>query len=346
MVLQIFRRAPAAVEVKASAAAPLVAFQGAGRAAWSARDTQTLTRVGFLGNPVAFRCVKIIAEAAAAVPVVVQDATRRFDVHPVLELLAAPNPGQGGAALLEAFYGHLLLSGDGYIEAAGMGPGGGPRELYVLRSDRMKVVPGADGWPVAYEYSVGASKHRLRHAAGPGAGAARQELPSAGRSLRAVAAERGGERDRRAQFGEHLVEGAARQRGAAVGGDRLQGRGRDGAAGLGPVRAAGRRAGDAPPGGAERRAADAARRRARLEADGVLAVGHGVSPHQGGGGARRGAGLRGAADAARAAGRQYLRQLFRGASGVLPADGAAAGREDDGGGLGVAAGLVRDASSR
>ena len=159
MVLQIFRRAPVAAEVKASAAAPLVAFQSAGRAAWSSRDTQTLTRVGFLANPVAFRCVKLVAEAAAAVPVVVQDADRRFDRHPTLDLLAAPNPGQSGAALLEAFYGHLLLSGDAYLEAAGMGRGGGPRELYVLRSDRMKVVPGGDGWPVAYEYSVGANKH-------------------------------------------------------------------------------------------------------------------------------------------------------------------------------------------
>ena len=159
MVLQIFRAPKPAPEAKASAAAPLVAFQGAGRAAWSARDTATMTRVGFLGNPVAFRCVKIIAEAAAAVPVVVQDADRRFDVHPVIDLLAAPNPGQSGAALLEGFYGHLLLSGDGYLEAAGVGAGDGPRELYVLRSDRMKVVPGSDGWPVAYEYSVGATKH-------------------------------------------------------------------------------------------------------------------------------------------------------------------------------------------
>jgi HK97 family phage portal protein len=157
MVLQFFRRPPP--EAKASAAAPVVAFQGAGRAAWSARDTATLTRIGFLGNPVAFRCVKIIAEAAAAVPVVVQDDARRFDAHPVLTLLAAPNPGQSGAALLESFYGHLLLSGDGYLEAAGVDASGGPRELYVLRSDRMKVVQGADGWPVAYEYSVGAQKH-------------------------------------------------------------------------------------------------------------------------------------------------------------------------------------------
>ena len=65
MVLQIFRKPRAEPpEAKASAAAPLVAFHGAGRVAWSARDSATLTRVGFLQNPVAFRCVKLIAEAA------------------------------------------------------------------------------------------------------------------------------------------------------------------------------------------------------------------------------------------------------------------------------------------
>jgi HK97 family phage portal protein len=160
MVLQIFRSSkPAPEETKASAAAPVVAFHGAGRVSWSARDTGTLTRVGFLGNPVGFRCVKLIAEAAAAVPVVVQDAERRFDAHPVLDVLNAPNPGQSGAALLENFYGNLLLTGDGYMEAAGEDLSGGPRELYVLRSDRMKVVPGSDGWPVAYEYAVGSRKH-------------------------------------------------------------------------------------------------------------------------------------------------------------------------------------------
>lgn len=161
MVWQIFRMStpPAAPEAKASAAGPALAFHGAGRAAWSSRDVGTLTRVGFLGNPVAFRCVKMIAEAAAAVPIVAQDAVRRFDAHPALALFAAPNPGQGGAELLEAFYGYLLLTGDAYLEAAGEVSSGGPRELYALRSDRMKVVPGADGWPVAFEYAVGAKKH-------------------------------------------------------------------------------------------------------------------------------------------------------------------------------------------
>ncbi len=162
MVFKLFRRAEVDVaEVKASAAAPVIAFHGSGRVAWSPRDIASLTRNGFAGNPVGFRCVKMIAEAAAAVPIVVQDAETRYAEHPLTSLIAQPNQGQGGAALFESFYGQLLLSGDGYFEAAGETLEGAPRELFVLRSDRMKVIPGADGWPVAYEYAVGARKHRF-----------------------------------------------------------------------------------------------------------------------------------------------------------------------------------------
>jgi HK97 family phage portal protein len=160
MVLQYFRSAkPVVPETKASAAARVVPIHGAGRVSWSARDSGTMTRVGFLHNPVGYRCVKLIAEAASAVPVIVQDAEKRFEAHPVIDLIGSPNPGQGGGALFETFYGNLLLTGDGYFEAAGSHASGGPRELYVLRSDRMKVIPGSDGWPVAYEYAVGAKKH-------------------------------------------------------------------------------------------------------------------------------------------------------------------------------------------
>ncbi|MFT7595419.1 MAG: HK97 family phage portal protein, partial [Paracoccaceae bacterium] len=50
--------------------------------------------------------------------------------------------------------------GNAYVEAV-QGEAGLPVELHVLRSDRMSVVPGADGWPVGYEYVVGAKKHRF-----------------------------------------------------------------------------------------------------------------------------------------------------------------------------------------
>ncbi len=145
-------------EVKASATGPVIAYHSSGRVAWSPRDTVSLTKTGFLGNPVAFRSVKLIAEAAAALPLVVQDAERRYETHPIVSLLARPNGAQGKAELLEALYAQLLLSGNGYVEAVGEGM---PLELHVLRSDRMSVVPGADGWPIAYEYAVGGRKHRF-----------------------------------------------------------------------------------------------------------------------------------------------------------------------------------------
>ncbi|KGM48865.1 phage portal protein [Pseudooceanicola atlanticus] len=160
-VIDYFRRdAGTAPEAKASAAGPVIAYHGAGRVAWSPRDTVSLTRTGFAGNPVGFRAVKMIAEAAAALPLVLQDETRRYETHPVLELLARPNPVQGKAELLEALFGQLILTGNGYVEAVAAEEGA-PVELHVLRSDRMSVVPGADGWPVAYEYAVGGRKHRF-----------------------------------------------------------------------------------------------------------------------------------------------------------------------------------------
>ena len=150
----------AAPEAKASATGAVVAFHGAGRAAWSARDTASLTRSGFLGNPVGFRAVRLIAEAAAALPLIVQDTERRYEAHPLIDLIGRPNPMQGRVDLLEAIYSQILLSGNAYVEAV---PGSAalPAELHVLRSDRVGLVPGTDGWPVAYDYTVGARKHRF-----------------------------------------------------------------------------------------------------------------------------------------------------------------------------------------
>jgi HK97 family phage portal protein len=112
-------------------------------------NTAQLTQAGFLRNPVGFRAVRLIAESAAALPLVLQDAQTRYAEHPVLDLVNRPNPAQGRAELLEALYGQLLLSGNAYLEA--VGEGGLPQEMHVLRSDRMAVVPGEDGWPVAYD---------------------------------------------------------------------------------------------------------------------------------------------------------------------------------------------------
>jgi HK97 family phage portal protein len=167
MVFSLFKSTPSAPEnragstpqAKASAAGRMMALHSAGRVAWSARDNASLARNGFQGNPVGFRCVKLIAEAAASLPLILQDRQHRYEVHELLTLLSRPNPVQGRAELLEALYAQILLSGDGYLELVSRD--GAPVELYVLRSDRMALVPGADGWPLAYDYSVNGRKHRF-----------------------------------------------------------------------------------------------------------------------------------------------------------------------------------------
>lgn len=161
MVLNLFKSAaPAAPEAKASATGPVIAYHSSGRVAWSPRDAVSLTRTGFLGNPIGFRAIKLVAEAAAALPLVLQDDEQRFDTHPLLSLVTKPNPFQSRADLFEALYGQLLMNGNGYLEMV-LGADGELAELHTLRSDRMNLVPGADGWPVAYEYNVGGRKHRF-----------------------------------------------------------------------------------------------------------------------------------------------------------------------------------------
>jgi HK97 family phage portal protein len=169
-MFDFLRKASAVPAAKASAVGPLTTGQAAngrlgalgamGRVAWTARDTVSLTRAGFLANPMGFRVVRLISEAAAALPLVLQDCERRFDVHPVLDLIRRPNPVQGKAEFLEAIYAQLLLGGNAYVEAVAQ-EGGVPTELHVLRGDRVSVVPGPDGWPAAYDYTVGSRTHRF-----------------------------------------------------------------------------------------------------------------------------------------------------------------------------------------
>jgi HK97 family phage portal protein len=141
------------IEAKASRAAALIAFQTHGRPAWTPRDYAALAREGFAKNAVAYRCVRMIAEAAASVPWLLYEGAAEVDDHPLLALLARPNRRQAGAEFREALIGHLMVAGNAYIEAVTLD--GAVRELYTLRPDRMKVVPGGDGWPEAWEYTVG-----------------------------------------------------------------------------------------------------------------------------------------------------------------------------------------------
>jgi len=140
------------LEGKASQTAKLVAWATGGQAVWTPRDYASLAREGFTKNPIVYRSVRMIAEAAASVPLYLFDGEKEIDEHPLLALLRQPNPMECGPDLLESFFGHLIVAGNAYLEAVAVD--GAVRELHALRPDRMKVVPGPDGWPESYEYAV------------------------------------------------------------------------------------------------------------------------------------------------------------------------------------------------
>lgn len=146
-------------EQKASRAGPLLAIQGTSQPVWSPRDYAALAREGFAKNPVVHRAVRLLSETAAAVPLLLFEGDEELTTHPLLSLLARPNTHETGADFLEALYGYLLVSGNAYLEQVAVD--GLPRELYALRPDRVKVVPGPHGWPEAFDYTVGGRTVRL-----------------------------------------------------------------------------------------------------------------------------------------------------------------------------------------
>lgn len=149
-------------EAKASRTAALVALLAQGRPRWTPRDYASLAREGFARNAVAYRAVRMVSEAVASVSFVLQEEGRDLDRHPLLDLMARPNPRQRQADLLEAVCGHLLVAGNAYLEAVAIEEV--PREIHVLRPDRMKVVPGADGWAAAYDYTLDGRTLRIPQA--------------------------------------------------------------------------------------------------------------------------------------------------------------------------------------
>lgn len=148
-----------AAERKQAGGYGFVALHAQGEARWTRRDYAALAHEGYMRNPVAHRAIRLIAEAAAAIPWVVYEGEMELDEHPLTELLARPNHAQAGPSFMEALYGHLLLSGNAFVERVETETGA--RELHLLRPDRVSVLADVKGWPVALEYRVAETRRRI-----------------------------------------------------------------------------------------------------------------------------------------------------------------------------------------
>ncbi len=148
------RRAVGAGREHKSVLRELVALQGLDARRVGRPNYAKLASVGYAQNAIAFRCVRMVAEAASSVPLTVRrNGVEAGPNDPALKLFAAPNPDQSLTELLEIVLGHLQIAGNGYLELIDLD--GEARELYALRPDRLKVAKGKRGWPTGWEYAVG-----------------------------------------------------------------------------------------------------------------------------------------------------------------------------------------------
>ncbi|MFA5119999.1 phage portal protein [Zavarzinia sp.] len=132
----------------------LMAWSPPQGARWTARRYATLADEGYVRNVVVHRAVALVSRSVAAIPWIARDGEGREVSVPAFDaLMARPNPRDEGTAFREALAAQLLIAGNAYVEA--VGPPGRPRELHLLRPDRVTVQAGPGGVPTGYEHREG-----------------------------------------------------------------------------------------------------------------------------------------------------------------------------------------------
>ncbi len=137
-----------------SAGGPLIALSQLGAAQWGGRDARSLARDGYGRNAVAHRCVRMIAEAAASVPL-------KGEGEALAALIARPNPDEPSAAFWERLIAQLQIAGNAFVEAVSLEPAGPPHALFALRPDRTRALADKRGWPEAWAYRGPSGERRI-----------------------------------------------------------------------------------------------------------------------------------------------------------------------------------------
>lgn len=131
-----------------------------GQAVWTPKNYENFAREGYASNVYVFACIRLIAQACSGIPWLLYELNSKGELeeldenHQLLKRWKHPNPQEGFGAWFEKVVSFLLLSGNTYIERT-LPRASDKLELYSLRPDRMKVVPGDFNNPILrYEYTV------------------------------------------------------------------------------------------------------------------------------------------------------------------------------------------------
>ena len=130
-----------------------------GQAVWMERDYVQFADEAYSKNVIAHRSIAMVATAAASVrlklyAINAKGERKEIKKHPVLDILKTPNPCQATSDFFQAIYHYYQISGNAFVQAVGV-KGEAPKELHLLRPDRVAVITGRGAMPSGYRYSVG-----------------------------------------------------------------------------------------------------------------------------------------------------------------------------------------------
>jgi|TARA_R100000081_G_scaffold85033_1_gene53799 HK97 family phage portal protein len=108
---------------------------------------------GYQENAIVYKCVNEISNGASSVELKVFDDDIELEAHPLINLLERPNPLQAGNEFFQSLYAYLLLSGNSYVLRTGT-ENQPPKELHLLRPDRIKIEPSNTTIPKSYQYEL------------------------------------------------------------------------------------------------------------------------------------------------------------------------------------------------
>ena len=132
--------------------ANMVGYFGVGTGNSKNYQYDELAREGYLKNAIVYRCVNEISKGAGAVQYMIKSNDETLDSHPIMDLLDRPNPQQSYAEFFTSLYGYLMLSGNNYMLKVGGDQM--PRELHLLRPDRIVIAGSNTSIPERYDYMI------------------------------------------------------------------------------------------------------------------------------------------------------------------------------------------------
>ena len=134
-------------------------FQTSAKAKFGNRDYENFAYDGYMSNIIVYRAINMISSGVSSVglcyyELLGKEKKELNDNDEIVKLIKNPNPSENYIKFIERAVSSYLISGNLYLQAV-RGEENKIDEIYLLRSDRMTIIPGVGNIPSFYRYKIG-----------------------------------------------------------------------------------------------------------------------------------------------------------------------------------------------